>query len=139
MRTKLIANIKLRFQAFADLARELNDGLLSETLSVAKNKSLKDHIWCIVGARESYTHALQAGEWAGFNCSLLTVNKSEIIKTLSLSAEAFDSTVNNIQDWTDTREHLLLDLLEHETMHEGQIIRHMYGLEKTLPGSWKWA
>jgi hypothetical protein len=40
-------------------------------------------------------------------------------------------------DWNDVREALLIDLLEHEAQHQGQLIRYLYGLGITVPTSWK--
>jgi hypothetical protein len=39
------------------------------------------------------------------------------------------------------RERLLLDLLEHETQHQGQVIRSVYVLGGSFPESWvqRWA
>jgi hypothetical protein len=139
MRDKVIQCITARFRSFADLAEELTEDILKQSIPVPKHKTLKDHYWCIVGARESYTNALEAGLWSGFDCSLQTINTTEVIEKLSASAAAFEKTVNSIQDWTSDRDDLLTSLLEHEAMHEGQMIRHMYALNHPLPESWRWA
>jgi len=55
------------------------------------------------------------------------------------SSRAVQDAIAGICEWTPIRDELLLALAEHEVMHEGQIIRHVYGLEGTLPKSWKWA
>ena len=62
-----------------------------------------------------------------------------IAAKLKVSALAFDKALEGITDWTPERNALLASLAEHETMHEGQVIRLMYGLGHTLPPSWKWA
>lgn len=139
MRDKIIEHLTMRFQSYADLADEVSDEMLQQNLSVPKNKTLRDHFWCVIGARESYTKALEAGEWAGFACSLQKVDKTEVVEQLKASAEAFEKTAANVDDWTEERDELLTSLLEHEVMHEGQMIRHMYALERSLPRSWKWA
>ncbi len=38
-------------------------------------------------------------------------------------------------EWTDAKDGLLVDLLEHETMHQGQLIRYVYGLGFSFPES----
>lgn len=55
------------------------------------------------------------------------------------SAEAARSTIDAVVEWDDARTELLLTLNEHEVMHEGQIIRHMYGLGYEIPVSVKWS
>jgi hypothetical protein len=37
----------------------------------------------------------------------------------------------------DARVRLILDLLEHEAQHHGQLIRYLYGLNLEIPESWK--
>jgi hypothetical protein len=37
----------------------------------------------------------------------------------------------------DVRGRLVLDLLEHEAAHHGQLIRYLYGLKLPIPAGWK--
>lgn len=139
MRDSVIQHLVRRFQAFEDLAAQLSDELLRDNLAVPRSKSLAEHFWCVIGARESYTRALEKGEWSGFACSLEHVDPAGVAETLRASARAFQRTAAGIAEWTDARHDLLADLLEHEAMHEGQMIRHVYALERPLPASFKWA
>ncbi|HJN51194.1 MAG: hypothetical protein QGI68_14800 [Pseudomonadales bacterium] len=66
-------------------------------------------------------------------------NREGCLDKLHTSSKAILDIVDAISDWTTAREDLLMRSAEHEVMHEGQIIRHMYGLEKPLPSSFKWA
>lgn len=139
MRDTVLHAITTRFASLAECVASLNADLLNERLPVPKSKSLGEHLWCIVGARESYTRALAQGQWSGFACSLETLEQGAIMDALHQSAQAFSETIQAISEWHAEHDQLLLALLEHECMHEGQIIRHMYGMGHTLPASWKWA
>ena len=93
-------------------------------------------MWCIVGARESYTRALKVGKWDGFSCSFSmeeTDDPAKILAKLHSSIQTFNNEISDVQDWTSERHDLLVQLLEHETMHEGQLIRHIYALKQELP------
>ncbi len=99
--------------------------------------------WCVVGARESYTRAIENGEWAGFDCSLSgrdISDQGKVVAALTESERAFDDILPGI-DWTPVRDELLLDLLEHEAQHQGQLIRFIYGLGYRFPDWWarRWA
>ena len=139
MRTQIIDNLKARFAAYDDLIDQTDTGQLTQTLDLPKHKSLREHLWCVVGSRESYAQALQAGEWSGFKCSMTTYEQPDFLEKLSASAKAATDAIANIEEWTPEREELLVALSEHEVMHEGQIIRHVYALGDTLPATWKWA
>jgi uncharacterized damage-inducible protein DinB len=115
------------------------DDDLQRKLDVEKHKSLGEHLWCIVGARESYAKALAAGRWEGFGCSMKSFSQADYIGALSKSADEVLAAIGSIEDWTDERDELLATLAEHEVMHEGQIIRHIYGTGGSAPASMKWA
>ena len=139
MREEVIARLKQRFAAYADLAVSLDDELLTRKIDLAKHKNLAEHLWCVVGARESYARAIAQGSWAGFNCSMEAFTAEDFRVSLDASAAAVVLTLDSVVVWDAGRTSLLATLAEHEVMHEGQIIRHMYALETTLPDSWKWA
>lgn len=144
MRETLIKHLEVLFNNYQELLDGLDEENLKAELVVPKNKTLGEHLWCVIGARESYAESLQAGEWAGFNSSLKRediYSLEKVTESILSSSESALNTIKNITDWTDDRDELLINLLEHETMHEGQIIRLMYGLDKTLPQSWveRWA
>lgn len=139
MRDIILHRIETRFQSLFELVSLVTEEQLREKVPVPKNKSLQEHFWCLVGARESYTQALAKGAWSGFSCSLTELDRQAIKAKLYASAEQFKQVTGQITGWNPARDELLLALLEHEVMHEGQIIRHMYALGYTLPESWKWA
>jgi hypothetical protein len=137
MRETVVQNLIKRFDSYAELIGI--DVNISEKLDAPKHKSLGEHLWCVVGARESYAKALRAGEWDGFSCSMTEFSQPDFIEKLQTSAEDVKDAIKQIDDWTRNRELLLLELSDHEVMHEGQIIRHLYGLGHEIPASVKWA
>jgi len=137
MRETVVQNLIKRFDSYAELIGI--DVNLSQKLDAPKHKSLGEHLWCVVGARESYAKALRSGEWDGFNCSMTEFLQTDFIEKLQTSAEDVKDAIKQIDDWTQNRELLLLELSDHEVMHEGQIIRHLYGLGCEIPASVKWA
>ena len=132
LRTRLFT----RLEAYADLAAQLTDDLLNQRVDVPKHKSLSEHLWCVVGARESYAKALALGSWQGFNCSMKAFSAVDFRAKLSESSANVREVVLAIDNWSDTQIELFISLNEHEVMHEGQIIRHMYALDRHLPESW---
>lgn len=139
MHDQVLTRLFARFQAYTDLADTLNDDLLQQKPDLPKHKSLAEHLWCVIGARESYARAIAQGTWDGFACSLQQFDVAELQAKLASSSAAVRDTVAAVSDWSPERSELLLTLAEHEVMHEGQIIRHLYALERTLPASWTWA
>lgn len=139
MRDILIENLSSRFAAYDDLIASVDDDVLKKRIDVPRHKTLTEHLWCIVGSRESYARAIAQGAWQGWDCSLSKYGRDDIAKKLSSSAKAVLDAIGNVDDWTPERERQLAGLAEHEVMHEGQIIRHMYALELKMPASSAWA
>ena len=139
MRASVIRQIESHFEAYAEFLQTLRSEDLTTKLDVVRHKSVMEHLWCIVGSRESYARAIDEGAWQGFSCSMTTYDHADFAAALGASSERVRASMARVSAWTPAREKLLLELLEHEVMHEGQIIRHMYGLEKALPPSWRWA
>ncbi|MFT7214876.1 MAG: hypothetical protein ACI9XK_005147 [Granulosicoccus sp.] len=66
MKDAIIKSLEARFAAYNDIIVGRSDEQLQIKLDVLKNKSLAEHLWCVVGARESYSTAIAADEWKGF-------------------------------------------------------------------------
>jgi len=139
VRATVIESLTARLRSYADLIAQVDDAAIQERLEPPKHKSLGEHLWCVIGARESYAKALRAGAWSGFSCSMEKFERADFVEKLGSSSKAVLDAIASIDDWTDATDDLLMNLAEHEVMHEGQIIRHMYGLERELPHSLKWA
>ncbi len=139
VRETIIANLQKRIRSYADLIAALDPGNLSAKVDIPKDKSVAEHLWCVVGARESYAKALASGGWQGFTCSMSSYEREDFEQCLASSGQALLAAIREVSDWSPVHDQLLAAVAEHEVMHEGQIIRHMYGLGRELPGSWRWA
>lgn len=119
---------------FDDLVGLLDDDALTADLPVPSN-TIWDQLWCVVGARESYARAISSGEWSGFSCSL-TANdrgsKPRVASALQCSREMLAKVGEAHPDSP-----FILDVLLHETQHQGQLIRYVYGLSLPFPQSWQ--
>lgn len=120
----------------ADFYKLINEDSLTLSISGVPSNTIGEQAYCIIGARESYLKALKIGKWAGFECSLIdSNNKNLLISKLEeshLNLEKFfrDDSVGDINS------DLLIDLLEHEVQHHGQLIRYAYANRIKFPKSW---
>jgi uncharacterized damage-inducible protein DinB len=142
MRTKVIEHLNAAELAHHQLIDLLSEDDLGRRMGDRSN-TVGAQMWCVVGARESYAKAIENDGWIGFGCSLSgedTTSKDLVLEALARSRALLAEAMDGV-DWTDTREGLLLDLLEHEVQHQGQIIRYVYGLGRRFPESWatRWA
>ena len=113
----------------------LDEPSLTLELPGLPSNRIADQVWCIVGARESYLHAIKAGEWKGFSCSLKKPDdKNSVLASLTNSQNELETVEFN--GFTDKQKDLAFDLLEHEIQHHGQLIRYIYGNKLTFPESW---
>ena len=139
MRDVIVENLRQRLGFYADLAAQVDDETIKAQLSVASHRSLGEHLWCVVGTRESFARAISAGEMRGWACSVANFSHDEFVAKLAESARTLLASIDGVAEWTPERNKLLAQVAEHEVMHEGQIICVMFGLDKPLPASCRWA
>jgi hypothetical protein len=126
------------FQLYRDLAATLDASALASSLPAVPSNSVGAQLWCVVGARESHARAIAAGAWSGFSCSLDEPgDPASVVAALERSERAVTQVLVGVDAHSDQQERLILDLLEHEAQHHGQIIRFLYGLRLPIPDSWK--
>lgn len=126
------------FALYRDLVDSIDEAVLSSGLPGLPSNTLGLQLWCVVGARESHSKAIEANGWSGFSCSLDTTTDKEVVAdALRRSAESVSKVLETFGTYTDVQNRLIIDLLEHETAHHGQLIRYIYGLKLPIPDSWK--
>lgn len=123
---------------YRDLVLELESTALTWRLGELPSNTIGQQIWCVVGARESYLAAARRGAWAGFSCSLTdTTAATPILTALKSSIGSLDEFLAEAAPLDGAAADFLLDLLEHEAQHHGQLIRYLYGMRLPIPDSWK--
>jgi hypothetical protein len=135
MNQRLKTHLDRSFKLTHDLVAHLDEPSLGLDLPNLPSNRIADQLWCIVGARESYTRAIAAGGWQGFSCSLTTPRvKESVLVVLEATHKSLGEI--NFADLNDAQLDLAFDLLEHEVQHHGQLIRFVYANGLGFPGSW---
>jgi hypothetical protein len=128
------------FGLYRDFVDDIDEEALSSKLLQLPSNTIGQQLWCVVGARESYGRAIKANEWSGFSCSLtgsLVHNKVEVAAALVRSEISVFTVLEDIETFSSAQNRLIINLLEHEIAHQGQLIRYLYGLKLPIPMSWK--
>lgn len=97
-------------------------------------------LWCVLGARESFPKAARAGEWQGFTSPVSrdgTTDAATLRAAFVQTAVDVDKWVTGIDAADEDSLRYVLALLEHETQHQGQLIRYLYGLGIARPHTWQ--
>ncbi len=122
---------------YLDLVETLTPQTLRTRIPGARSSPVRNHFWCVVGARESYVRAARAGSWQGFASSLDADDDPDAVRA------ALERTAAEVATWLGglalEDEYGLdwaLQLLEHESQHHGQLIRYFYALPLPIPASW---
>lgn len=132
----LKARLDAAFRLTHDLAAHLDESSLGLSLPNLPSNQISGQFWCVVGARESYLKAIEAGSWQGFACSLKTPqNKVHLLAALQETHRQLDGL--HFAEFSAAREELAFALLEHEIQHHGQFIRYVYGNRLDFPESWR--
>lgn len=140
MTSALFDRLKISFDLMSEIIGHIPESYLSSKLSDLPSNTIGQQLWCVVGARESYTRGIQKGQWDGFQCSLTKediTKQKEISKALANSALAAQQVLSEDQSLSPAQEKLAFELLEHEVFHQGQLIRYLYGLKLGIPAGLK--
>ncbi|MDP2011184.1 MAG: hypothetical protein Q8K11_13505 [Phenylobacterium sp.] len=130
--------LKTRLAKTLDLTNALAEGLSIEALKSHNGKARSNPIggqfWCLVGARESYARAFEAGRWRGFSCSLSEPDAPGAVQAaLAASRDLMLERLAAHGDLDEARQGILIDLIEHEAQHHGQLIRYFYANDLPFP------
>ncbi len=125
------------FGLWRDLVESLGEAPLQSKLAGLPSTTIGAQLWCVVGARESYSRAIAAGRWTGFSCSLDDPGSAAQVREALLRSEAQVRAALALTAASEARAGLIIDLLEHEAAHQGQLLRYLYGLRLPIPTSWK--
>lgn len=102
-----------------------------------RSNKIGEQLWCVVGGHESAVVAVENGEWMGFECSLTNVeDKEKVVGALRESGERVKDAFAG-DDWSKIQEQMAVFVIEHDAMHQGQLIRFGYALDLGFPQSWK--
>ncbi len=119
-----------------DFYNHIDEGCLRLRISDVPSNTIGEQAYCIIGARESYLNALKIGQWAGFSCSLInSIDKALIINKLGETHTNIEGFLED-NSLGETNNNVLIDLLEHEVQHHGQLIRYAYANQIQFPKSW---
>ena len=135
MTKMIVARVQRAFELTYDLFAFLAPASLVLRIPHAPSNTLGEQAWCIIGGRESFLAALKAGSWQGFRCSLEGCSSKPPI------LDKLRETALDLTEFCSLAPHnlspdLLLDLLEHEVQHHGQLIRYVYANRLSFPPSW---
>ncbi len=140
MKNQLKNRLELSNQLYLDLISHIPESLLASKLCDLPSNTIGAQIWCVVGARDSYLRAAKAGSWQGFECPLdesKTTEANSVREALNSTGKQVSSYLSESIELPESVIKYLLDLLEHEAQHHGQLARYLYGLKVGVPQSWK--
>ncbi len=135
MNDMLKARLDRAFTLTRDLVAHLDEEALGFDLPKLPSNRIAGQLWCVVGARESYLRAIEAGGWQGFSCSLTTPRVKGAVLAALEATQARLAPID-FAGLGEAQLALAFDLLEHEIQHHGQLIRFVYANGLTFPVSW---
>lgn len=138
LETAVAERFERSFGLYRDVLDSVGKQALTSRLGDLPSNTIGDQLWCVVGARESYSRAIKVGQWSGFSSSLDdTGDRSQVKAALARSEADVREALAAREEGSDATSGLILELLEHEAAHQGQLIRYLYALKLPIPTSWK--
>lgn len=132
---QLTRHLEEKFDRYKELAAALPNDAFGRRLGALPSNTIGEQLWCVVGTRESYARALDAGHFSGWACSLSSSEAGVVRQALAASADGIRQRLDDGLD--EARQDLALQLLEHEAQHMGQLLRYLLGLGLGVPEGWR--
>lgn len=133
---KIINRVLNAMELSFDFYTHISEDALTLKIPNAPSNTIGEQAWCIIGARESYLKALKRGCWDGFSCSLNDCTDKKLVVTKLEETAANLRVLCEETDFSNLGTDLIIDLLEHEVQHHGQLIRYSYANRLGFPKSW---
>ena len=140
LKKQLRSRLETSNKLYLDLVSHIPEALLASKLPDLPSNTIGAQVWCVLGARNSYLIAAQAGGWQGFKSPLdgnKTSDAKAVTEVLLSTGKQVDAYLSESTELSESAVKFLLDLLEHEAQHHGQLARYLYGLKVGVPQSWK--
>jgi len=128
------------FELYDELASELPEASLAEKLPGIPSNAVGETAVVRRRRASELRSGNQAAKWSGFACSLSADETREgdaVRAGLSRSAAEVLAVIGDLDLADDGRCRFVLQLLEHEAAHQGQLIRYLYGLRLPIPTGWQ--
>ncbi len=132
-------SLRRSIDLYAELVALVPESALEDSIPGVRCNTIGQQLWCVVGARESYAAAIESGQWSGFTCSLEwgdCGSQSAVKSRLESSGNRLLQAVAG-DEFSDAQYQLIVDEVEHEAAHHGQLIRYLYALDLPIPPGWK--
>lgn len=138
--TALTERVSRSLRLSSDLAAALDSPALGCRNGTSKSNTIGQQFWCVIGARESYAKAILQSNWQGFACSLTKDDVHDVTAiraALERSRELVLASIEQVgaAGWNEKQIGYILDIIEHEAQHHGQLIRFYYSNKIEFPRS----
>ncbi|WP_432666537.1 hypothetical protein R9X47_09345 [Wukongibacter baidiensis] len=136
----LRGKLEFIFNMYNDLLTCLEEENYEYKLKGLRSNTMGQQLHCVGGARESYYKSILEDEGFRWTCSLdgeKANDKGEVEAYLREYEKNIIDFMNSSEKLSDNQASLILDLLSHEYLHQGQLIRYLYANHLMIPNTWK--
>lgn len=140
MKTVLKEKLEFIFMMYKDLLDILKPEDYKQDLKGLRSNTIGQQLQCVAGARESYYKSIIEDQGFKWTCSFdykLSNVKDEIDKYMEEYEKKIIGFIDDSEEISNGQISLLLGLLSHEYLHQGQLIRYLYANHFPMPKSWK--
>lgn len=140
MKKILKEKIEFIFGMHRDLLHTLRAENYAYKLKGLRSNTIGSQLLCVAGARESYYKSILGNEGFKWTCSFdgkMANVKTELDRYMGEYEKEIIKFIEDTEEISSNQTSLILDLLSHEYLHQGQMIRYLYANHLPIPKSWK--
>lgn len=128
------------FEMNNELMSTLSDEKLKLTITNVRSNTIGSQIACILQARDAYGKSIVENRGFTWAPDFPAKDRHDISKVISYATTSSNWLITNlktIDEYSSIQESLLHDLIAHEYLHQGQLIRYFYANDLAQPNKVK--
>jgi len=124
------------FKMNNEFLEEFNEDKMKLRIPEVRSNTIGSQIACIARARDAYSKCIledRKFSWEPDFPYEDRYDSEKVLKHLNKVGENFIKYLSNVNDLSDNQMDLILDLIGHEYLHQGQLVRYIYANNLEMP------
>ncbi len=135
-KTKIIDKLDAAFKLNNESLLFLSQEALLLRLPENRSNTIGSQLACVARARDAYTKAILNDAPFSWNPDFpydQRYDHNKLANHLNSKSSEYLEHINRLEAFSENQLDLIMDLISHEYLHQGQLIRYFYGNHITMP------
>ena len=136
----VVKKLEKAFKMNNEFMKVIKEEALKLNIESTRSNSIGSQIACLLGARDAYGKCIVSDTEFSWNPDF---KHSDRYNHTIINKHAYDvsnkliNQISGLEELSDNQSSLIIDLISHEYLHQGQLIRYIYANDLEMPKEMK--